>query len=168
MRTGPHCAHTIFTFETAIGLSRSAIPPLICLPGFGRVCRLIMDTCSTRIFPLAGFTSSTRPVLPLSRPAMTRTWSFFFNKIRTGSNSFLFFAISNHLGRQGHDLHESLLAQLPGYGSEHARTHRFAQLRDQHGGIGIESDIGPVLAAGFLAHPHDHTAHYFAFLDGGI
>src|SRR5580693_3692691 len=126
MRTGPHCAHTILTFETAIGLSLSAMPPLICLAGFGRVCRLIMDTCSTRILPLAGFTSSTRPVLPASRPAITFTWSFFFNKIRTGSNSFLFFGISNHLGGQGHDLHEALLAQLPGNGSEHARSHRLA------------------------------------------
>src|ERR1039458_8340327 len=150
-----------------MGLSRSAIPPLICLAGFGRVCRLIIDTCSTRTLPLAGFTSSTRPVLPLSRPAITFTWSFFFCKIRTGSASF-FFGISNHLGRQGHDLHESLFAQFPGHGSEHARAHRLAQLGDQHCGIGIEPDIRAVLAPGLLAHAHDHAAHHFTLLDRGI
>src|ERR1017187_4010854 len=150
-----------------MGLSRSAIPPLICLAGFGRVCRLIIDTCSTRTLPLAGFTSSTRPVLPLSRPAITFTWSFFFSKIRTGSASF-FFGISNHLGRQGHDLHESLFAQFPGHGSEHARAHRLAKLGDQHRGIGIEPDIRAVLAPGLLAHAHDHATHHFALLDRGI
>src|ERR1035441_7783002 len=150
-----------------MGLSRSAIPPLICLAGFGRVCRLIIDTCSTKTLPLAGFTSSTRPVLPLSRPAITFTWSFFFSKIRTGSASF-FFGISNHLGRQGHDLHESLFAQFPGHGSEHARAHRLAQLGDQHCGIGIEPDIRAVLAPGLLAHAHDHAAHHFTLLDRGI
>src|SRR5947208_2586835 len=53
------------------------MPPLICLDGFGRVCRLIIITPSISSLPVVRSTSSTRPVLPLSRPEITFTWSFF-------------------------------------------------------------------------------------------
>ena len=43
--------HTIITFEPRSALSRSAMPPLICLAGFGRVWRLIIITCSTSTLP---------------------------------------------------------------------------------------------------------------------
>src|SRR5580704_528310 len=64
MRDGtPPDVRTI-RFEIAMGLSRSAIPPLICLEGLGRVCRLIIETPSTRTFPTARSTEMTRPVSP--------------------------------------------------------------------------------------------------------
>ena len=57
----------------AIGPSFSTIPPLTFFDGLGRVWRLIMFACSTVTVRLAGFTASTRPVLPRSRPVITRT-----------------------------------------------------------------------------------------------
>jgi hypothetical protein len=83
IREGPHAGQTIITFDTAIGLSRSAIPPLTCLCGFGRVCRFTICTPSTSTRADFGSTSSTRPSLPLSFPAITFTVSFFFRSIRT-------------------------------------------------------------------------------------
>src|SRR5579862_9548134 len=129
MRAGPHCGHMIMTFDTAMRDSRSAMPPLICLPGLGRVCRLIIITCSTRIFPRFSSTLSTRPVFPLSRPVITFTVSFFLSWIRTGSTGLFFLcaiAISDHLGGQGNDLHEFLVAQLARHRTEDARTDRLA------------------------------------------
>src|SRR5579871_2982364 len=134
MRTGPHCGHTIFTFETAMGDSRSAMPPLICFCGLGRVWRFTIETCSTRILPVAVFTSKTRPVLPASRPVMTFTWSFLLSKMRTGCSNF-FCGISNHLRRQRDDLHEFLFAQFPGNGTEDAGAHGLTQLGDEHGSV---------------------------------
>ena len=37
IRTGPQVGHTIITLDIEMGLSRSAIPPLICRVGLGRV-----------------------------------------------------------------------------------------------------------------------------------
>src|SRR5690242_18027090 len=133
MRAGPHCGHTIMTFETAIGLSRSAMPPLICFEGFGRVCRLTSMTCSTSSLPVRSSTLRTRPVLPLSRPEMTLTLSFFLISMRTGSTGRLrASAILNYLGGQGNDLHEFLVAQLARHRSEDARSHRLTDIVDEH------------------------------------
>ena len=63
------------TLEIAIGLSRSAMPPLICFDGLGRVWRFTIPMPSTRTLPRSLSTCSTRPVLPLSLPAMTLTVS---------------------------------------------------------------------------------------------
>src|SRR5689334_4548082 len=134
MRDGPHCEQTIITLETEMGLSRSAMPPLICLAGLGRVWRLTMDTCSTRILPLRGLTSSTRPVLPLSRPAITFTWSFFFNRILTGSGVFFAPGISDHLRRQRDDFHKTFLAQFARHGAEYTGAHGLTQFRDEDRG----------------------------------
>src|ERR1700722_6956562 len=130
---------TIITFETAIELSRSAIPPLICFCGFGRVCRFTMLTPSTSTLPVVRSTCSTRPVLPLSRPAITFTVSsFLILTFISGRASFrsrrriLNPAILNHLRRKRHDLHEFLLAQLTSHRPEHARPDRLADIADQH------------------------------------
>src|SRR5262249_16959031 len=79
----PHSRRTSWTLLACRDGSRSTMPPLICRPGFGFVWRLIMFTPSTtrRILPTSplgpGRTFSTRPRLPRSLPAMTRTLSFF-------------------------------------------------------------------------------------------
>jgi hypothetical protein len=51
------------------------MPPLTFFCGLGRVCRLIMLECSTVTVPFVGFTASTRPVFPRSRPVITLTVS---------------------------------------------------------------------------------------------
>src|SRR5579871_4011078 len=61
----------------------------------------------------------------------------------------------NHLWRQGNDFHEFLVTQFPGHRSKYARADRLANIVDQDGGIGIEPDIGSILAARFLAHAND-------------
>src|SRR6202044_873911 len=75
-RTGPQLGQTSCTFEIAIRLSCSAMPPLTLRCGFGRTCFFTIITCSTRIFASFGNTRSTRPSLPLSRPVITFTVSF--------------------------------------------------------------------------------------------
>ena len=71
-RRAPACRRaTSITFETWIAASRSAMPPWICLAGFGRTCFLASMTCSTRTRPFLRSTCSTRPCLPRSRPAIT-------------------------------------------------------------------------------------------------
>src|SRR5437763_5626564 len=82
MREGlPHEAQTSCTLETLIRLSCSAMPPLV-LPCWAFTAFFIIMTCSTRIFPSSGKTRRTRPCLPLSRPVMTLTVSFFLMSIR--------------------------------------------------------------------------------------
>src|ERR1044071_8312413 len=153
MRAGPHCGHTIITLDTAIGLSRSAMPPLICLDGLGRVCRLTIITCSTSSLPVLSSTLRTRPVLPLSRPEMTLTLSFFLISMRTGATGFLRVSAiivllallpasrtlpgppSDDLGCQGNDLHELLIAQFARHRPEYARPHRLAGFVDEDRGI---------------------------------
>src|SRR5947209_1630754 len=66
------------------------------------------------------------------------------------------------------DLHETLIAQLAGDGPEDACPDGFTHFVDEHRGIGVEADIGAILAAGFLPHAHHHTTHYLALLDRGI
>src|SRR6195952_5886535 len=90
------------------------MPPWIPLFGFGRVGRLIMLTRSTMALPSLARTRSTRPRAPRSLPVVTSTWSFFFT----------FAFISDDLRRQGDDLHEPSLAQLPRHRAEDARAHR--------------------------------------------
>ena len=51
MRVGTPPLVSSMTFEAEIPLSRSAMPPLICFEGFGRVCRLTMPAPSTTTFP---------------------------------------------------------------------------------------------------------------------
>src|SRR6185312_4366720 len=71
----------------------------------------------------------------------------------------------NHLRRERYDLHEFFLAQFACHRAKHARANRLADFADQHRGIGVEPDVGAVLAPGFLAHPDHHAADYFALLN---
>src|SRR5262249_19859691 len=76
----PHSGQTSCTLLACSEASRSTMPPWMFLPGFGFVWRLIMFTPSTMTRSLSappGSTFSTRPRLPRSLPAMTRTLSFF-------------------------------------------------------------------------------------------
>src|SRR5260370_606520 len=137
-----------------MALSRSAMPPFICRPGLGRVWRFTMLTPSTSTFPLRVSTCSTRPVLPLSRPAITFTVSsFLILTLILGSGSFcvrlkIFVAIGlDHLRGERNDLHEFLLAQLARHRSEHARADGLADIADQPGPVRIETVVGAVLAA---------------------
>src|SRR5204862_2835343 len=73
----PHSGQTSCTLLAWTDASRSTMPPLMFLPGFGRVWRLIMLTPSITSRLFSGTTFSTRPRLPRSLPVMTRTLSFF-------------------------------------------------------------------------------------------
>src|SRR6266702_1424025 len=72
---------TIITFETWMGASRSAIPPLMFRCGFGRVWRLMKPTPWTMTRPFSRRTCRMRPRLPVSLPAMTSSRSFFLSRI---------------------------------------------------------------------------------------
>src|SRR3984893_19263710 len=85
-------------------------------------------------------TRKTSPLLPLSRPVTTTTLSPFL--------ILNFTAMSEHLGRQRHDLHELARAQLARHRSEDARADRLALFRDEDRGIAVESDGGCVGAGG--------------------
>src|SRR5579863_6335069 len=130
-------------FEIAIEPSRSAIPPLICLEGLGRVWRFIIIAPSTTARPFSRSTSSTRPVLPLSRPEITITWSslrilIFAPGVMPWCRSAfaavprlaVLRAMLEHLRRKRNDLHIPLVAQLASHRSEHARSHRLAHFVD--------------------------------------
>src|SRR6202040_3801770 len=73
----PHSGQTSCTLDAWSDASRSTIPPLMFLPGFGRVWRLIMFTPSTISRLFSGTTFSTRARLPRSLPVTTITLSFF-------------------------------------------------------------------------------------------
>src|SRR5437588_905977 len=145
------------------------MPPLMFLPGFGRVCRLIMLTPSTikRFFPaVPGSTFRTRPRLPRSLPVMTSTLSF----LRIGvarrdikATCRLSRPLKN-LRRERDDLHELALAQLPRDWAEHASADRLALVVDQDGRVAIESDVGPVASALFLDGPDDDRLDDLALL----
>ncbi len=62
---------------------------------------------------------------------------------------------SQHLRRQGDDLHELLLPQLAADGPEDAGPDRLAGLVDDDRGVVVEADVGAVLAADLLAGPDD-------------
>src|SRR4029453_15997443 len=103
------------------GASRSITPPgITCwLPdrrgaGRGLVWRLIMLTFSTTTRPSSCSTRWTVPVLPKSLPAMMCTFSPWFILILVS------LTLLQHLGGEGHDLHEVALAQLAGDGAEDA------------------------------------------------
>src|SRR6266567_4147247 len=71
----PQLPQTTITFETLIPASFSTIPPLMFFEGLGRVCRLMMPTCSTTTVFFFALIERTRPLFPASFPAITLTLS---------------------------------------------------------------------------------------------
>src|SRR5256885_2404977 len=109
----------------------------------------------------------TRTVSPFATCSLCR----FGSRPRT-TRDFLYTSgfISNHLGRQRHDLHELFLTQLAAHRAEDARSAGLALVVDQHGGVFVETDVGAVLALGLLGRPHDDRLHHLALLHlaGGV
>src|SRR5580658_6024869 len=125
-------------------------------------CRWEGLTCfQTRLIPSttmrsrSGMMRRTLPVFPLSAPQM----------MTTSSPRFTFRAMSHHLAGQGDDLHEILLAQFAGDGSEDARAARIVFLVDDDRGVAVETDVAAVGAAARLLGADDHAADDFTLLD---
>src|SRR5207244_13431347 len=105
----PHSGQTNCTFDACSDASRSTMPPLTFLPGFGFVWRLIMFTPSTmsRFFPsVPGRTFKTRPRLPRSLPVMTSTFSFLRSGVAkrliqrtSGANEIIFMNLRSRSSR---------------------------------------------------------------------
>src|SRR5690242_18218291 len=77
-------------------------------------------------------------------------------------------AISEHLRRQGDDLHEVAVAQLAGHGAEDAGAARVVLSVDRHGRVLVEGDVRAVVAAELLARTHDHGRDDLALLDRAL
>src|ERR1700686_3804240 len=159
MRTGPQVPQTNCTFDSAMRLSCSAIPPFTLRCGLGRTCFFTSMTCSTRILLSLGNTRRTRPSLPLSRPVITFTVSFrrrstrlcsvltvFISSPSTLSGDVASYALQ-HFRRQGHNLQKLLLAQFTGNRSENAGPDGLARFVDENRRILIEANISAVAAA---------------------
>src|ERR1700760_138542 len=97
----------------------------------------------------------TLPVLPLSLPEMTITWS----SVR------IFAAISEHLRGERDDLHEPAVAQLARHRAEDARAARIVLGVDDHRGVLVEGDVGAVVAPELLLRAHDDRLDDVALLD---
>src|SRR5258708_33646290 len=137
-----------------IAASFSTMPPL--WPAAGRVWRFTMLTHCTTTRSTSRSTRSTSPRLPLSRPVTTTTLSPFL--------ILNFAAMSEHLGRQRHDLHELARAQLARDRSEDARADRLALFRDEDRGVAVEADGAAVGPADLLRGAHDHRLVHVALL----
>src|SRR3989440_3249998 len=127
----------------SISASLSMMPPPRPAAGFGRWCRLTTATPSTLTLRSRGLTSSTRPRLPRSRPAMTMTWSPFFTLARL----LLLCAISNHLRRERNYLHEVAVAEFARHGAEDARADGRVVGLNQHARVLVEAYVCSVLAS---------------------
>src|ERR1700688_766992 len=155
-----------------MGPSFSTMPPFTFLEGLARVCRLMMLACSTVTVRRRGLTPSTRPVLPLSRPLITRTWSplrmpalvmvVFMNLSSSSAPA------SPDLRGQRYDFGKFLLAQFARYRTEYARAHGLVGVVDGHRGIVVKADVGAIPPAMLLARAHHHGAHHLALLDGTL
>src|SRR5256886_5577047 len=72
------------------------------------------------------------------------------------------------LRRERDDLHEVPLAELARDGSEDARPARLVLRVEQYGGVVVETDERPVIAAGILCLAGERRPHAIAFLDAGV
>src|SRR2546428_4038082 len=171
----PDFGSSSITFDAAIGAGISMIP----LSAWGVVARLCFFTTftpSTTTRNCLGYTCRTLPSRPRSSPRITRTrsplatWSLW----RAGSRSLrrprrLFLKtsgfISDHLRRERHDLHELLLTQLAPDRPEDAGRAGLALVGDEHRGVLVEADVGPVLALRLLGGPDDDGPRHLALLD---
>src|SRR5271155_3080580 len=181
MRTGPQVPHTNCTFDRAMRLSCSAIPPFTLRCGFGRTCFFTIMTCSTRILLSFGNTRRTRPSLPLSRPVMTLTLSF--RRISTRLCSVLTVLISNpsiffrrdvasyvstarfyRTSGASETIFKNFFSLFAGHWAENAGSDRLASFVDQHCSILVEADIGAVAASVFFVSAHNHRFDDRSFL----
>src|SRR5437867_6961930 len=100
------------------------------------------------------------PRLPRSVPATTTTSSPFLTWN---------FAINlNNFRGQRNDLHEFLFAQLARDRPEDARAPRIIFFVDNHNGVGIKAQVGPIRAADWCFGPHDDSRDNFTFFDRAI
>src|SRR5690606_36931092 len=67
--------------------------------------------------------------------------------------------------RQRDDAHELLAAQLAGDRAKHTGADRLQLVVQQHRGVAVEADHGPVLPPYALARAHDNRVVDLAFLD---
>src|SRR3990172_6148555 len=130
------------------------IPPGFCGPVL-RMCLFTMLIPVTITRLSFGMTRRTVPLLPRSLPFVTRTVSSLWMR-----------CILQHLRRQGDDLHEVALPKLAGNRPEDARALGVGRVGQDHRGVVIEPDVGAVVPAVWLGHPHDDRADDLAFLDG--
>src|SRR5215210_6628282 len=86
----------------------------------------------------------------------------------TSSSRRILEAMLEDLRRQGDDLHEVAVAQLAGDGAEDAGAARVVLGVDDHGGVLVEGDVRPVLAAELLLRAHDDGLDDLALLDRAL
>src|SRR5487761_716036 len=118
-----------------MGPSFSTMPPFTFFEGLARVGRLMILACSTVTGRRRGLTPSTRPVLPLSRPLITRTWSplrmpAFVTVVFMNLSSSSAPASPDFRG-QGYDFGKFLLAQFARHGTKYARAYGFIGVVDE-------------------------------------
>src|SRR5437773_7814699 len=128
------------------------MPPVSAFIGLGRWCFFTRFTPSTTTCS-ASTRRSTVPRLPLSRPQRTMI-----------SSPFLMRFMSEHLGRERHDLHELLGAQLARHRPEDARADRLHLRREEHRGIVVEADERAIRPAHALGGAHHDRVVYLALL----
>src|SRR4051812_2317296 len=73
-----------------------------------------------------------------------------------------------HLRGERDDLHVVAIAQLAGHRPEDARAARVARGVDDHGGVLVERDVGPVVAPELLLRAHDDGLDDLALLDRAL
>src|SRR5580698_10674726 len=101
-----------------------------------------------------GITSATSPRRPLLTPLITTTVS----PLRMRA------AISQHLGREGDDLHELAGPQFTHHRSENTRADRLHLLVDQHRRVAIETNGRTIGTAHRIRRAHDHRLMHVALL----
>src|SRR5574341_1368735 len=140
-----------------------------------RLCFFTTLSPSITTLPFRGRTRSTLPSLPLNSPLITRTmsplvtWRICWGALN-GVGSLRRFLntrgfMSDHLGRQRHDLHELLVSQLAAHRPEDAGGAGLALIGDQHRRVLVEADVAAVLAPGLLGRAPDHRLGHFPLLD---
>src|SRR5574337_1843471 len=153
----------IATLDWSIGIVLSTTPPVVPFIGLGLTCFLTTLTPSTiRCWSSARL--DTTPRLPLSRPAITITWSplriLFMALLSCGLRP-----PSEHFGRERDDLHETLAAQLARHRPEDPGADRLELVVQQHGRVTVELDQRSVGTAHALGGAHHDRAVDLALLD---
>src|SRR5690349_19774273 len=143
---------------------------------------MLMPSIVTR--PVRWFTRMTLPSLPLSSPRMMRTvspavtctftraalssWRLRLTARGRSVLRCLRIRMSDHLGRQRHDLHVPLLAQLARDRTEDAGGPRLPLLVDDDDGVLVEADVAAVLPPRLLRRAHDDRARDVGLLHRAV